>query len=78
MAPEAINAPDAIDARADLYALGAVGYFLLTGQHVFSGRTLIELCSKHLYEVPVAPLCSMRSIFDQSVTPKGNPASCMF
>jgi serine/threonine protein kinase len=55
LAPEAITAPDAIDPRSDLYALGAVGYFLLTGQHVFGGSTLIELCSKHLYEVPVAP-----------------------
>jgi eukaryotic-like serine/threonine-protein kinase len=55
LAPEAITTPDAIDPRTDLYALGAVGYFLLTGQHVFSGRTLIELCSKHLYEVPLAP-----------------------
>jgi serine/threonine protein kinase len=55
LAPEAITAPDAIDPRADLYALGAVGYFLLTGQHVFSGYTLIELFSKHLYEMPIAP-----------------------
>jgi serine/threonine-protein kinase len=55
LAPEAITAPDAIDPRTDLYALGAVGYFLLTGKHVFSGRSLIELCSKQLYEVPVAP-----------------------
>ena len=54
LAPEAITA-DEIDARTDLYALGAVGYFLLTGQSVFSGRSLVELCSKHLFEVPVAP-----------------------
>jgi serine/threonine-protein kinase len=55
LAPEAITSPDAIDPRADLYALGAVSYFLLTGQHVFNGRSLIELCGKHLSEVPVAP-----------------------
>ena len=55
LAPEAITEPGTIDARADLYALGAVGYYLLTGLHVFGGSTLIELCSQHLYEVPVAP-----------------------
>ncbi len=31
MAPEAITAPETLDARSDLYALGAVGYFLLVG-----------------------------------------------
>ncbi len=55
MAPEAIMAPDSVDARADLYALGAVGYYLLTGQHVFEGATVLEVCSKHLLEAPVAP-----------------------
>jgi hypothetical protein len=55
MAPEAITSPDAIDARSDLYALGAVGYYLLTGQHVFDGDTIVEVCSKHLLETPVAP-----------------------
>jgi len=29
------------------------------------------------YDVPVAPLCSVRSIFVQSVTPKGKPDKCM-
>jgi hypothetical protein len=55
LAPEAITSPDAVDARSDLYALGAVGYFLLTGQHVFDGATIVEVCSKHLLETPVAP-----------------------
>jgi hypothetical protein len=32
MAPEAITSPEQLDARTDLYSLGAVGYFLLTGQ----------------------------------------------
>jgi serine/threonine-protein kinase len=55
MAPEAITAPDGVDARADLYALGAVGYYLLTGEHVFTGRSLIEILSQHLHTAPVPP-----------------------
>ena len=39
MSPEAIQMPNSVDARSDLYAVGAVGYFLLTGQPVFEART---------------------------------------
>ena len=55
MAPEAIATPDQIDARTDLYALGAVGYYLLTGQEVFTGRTVVEVCSHHLHSTPIPP-----------------------
>jgi eukaryotic-like serine/threonine-protein kinase len=55
LSPEAITAPDAMDARADLYSLGAVGYFVLTGTHVFDGRTTVEVCAKHLHEAPEPP-----------------------
>ncbi len=55
MAPEAIVDPNSIDARADIYAVGATLFYLLTGSTVFTGRTLIEICSKHLHETPVAP-----------------------
>jgi serine/threonine-protein kinase len=55
LAPEAIASPDSVDARSDLYALGAVGYFLITGQHVFDAATVVEVCSKHLLEAPVPP-----------------------
>jgi hypothetical protein len=55
MAPEAVSAPERIDARADLYALGAVGYFLLTGEHVFEGESLVAICAKHLHDPPVPP-----------------------
>ena len=55
LAPEAIASPDSVDARSDLYALGAVGYFLLTGQHVFDAPTVVEVCSKHLREAPGPP-----------------------
>jgi len=55
LAPEAISAADSVDARADLYALGAVGYFLLTGRPVFEATTVLEVCSKHLLEAPIPP-----------------------
>jgi len=54
LAPEAIRSP-AADPRADIYSVGAVGYFLLTGAHVFEGRTVIEICSQHLHAAPVPP-----------------------
>jgi serine/threonine-protein kinase len=55
LSPEAITAPDRVDARGDLYALGAVGYFMVTGKHVFSGATLVEVCSHHLHTAPEPP-----------------------
>ena len=55
LSPEAITAPEKLDGRSDLYALGAVGYFLLTGKPVFEGETLIEVCSHHLHTKPVPP-----------------------
>jgi hypothetical protein len=54
MAPEAIRT-GALDARSDLYSLGAVGYFLVTGTHVFPGRNAIEVCSHHLHTRPESP-----------------------
>ncbi len=53
MAPEAIQAPNTVDARSDLYAVGAVGYFLLTGRPVFEAAGLVELCQQHVDAIPV-------------------------
>ena len=55
MAPETVTAPDTVDARTDLYALGAVGYWLVTGTHVFDGKSIREVCSHHLQSVPDPP-----------------------
>ena len=55
MAPETVMAPERVDARADLYALGAVGYWLLTGTHVFGGNSIVEVCAHHLHSVPDPP-----------------------
>ena len=57
MAPESILKPDSVDARTDIYALGAVAYFLLTGVDVFDGKSTVEVCSQHLYQEP-KPLSS--------------------
>jgi serine/threonine-protein kinase len=55
MAPEAIVSPERVDARTDLYAVGAVGYFLATGHDVFESSTLVEICAHHLHTKPAAP-----------------------
>jgi CHASE1-domain containing sensor protein len=55
LAPEAITAPDTIDGRVDIYALGAVAYFVLTGEHVFEGRNIVEVLGKHLADQPIPP-----------------------
>ena len=55
LSPEAIRAPNAVDARSDLYGLGAVGYYLVTGTHVFGGATTVEVCSHHLHSLPQPP-----------------------
>ena len=48
ISPEAITMPQAVDARSDLYGLGAVAHFLLSGAPVFDGKSVIEVCSQHL------------------------------
>jgi serine/threonine-protein kinase len=55
LAPEAITSPGRVGARSDLYALGCVGYFLLTGKPVFEGRNMVEVCGHHLHTKPQAP-----------------------
>jgi tRNA A-37 threonylcarbamoyl transferase component Bud32 len=54
MAPE-MAFGEKVDGRADLYALGCVAYYLLTGQQVFDGTTAMQIMSKHLQAAPVPP-----------------------
>ena len=55
MAPEVILGATQVDPRVDIYALGCVAYFLLTGQLVFEGTTPMKTLLKHVEEVPVPP-----------------------
>ncbi len=50
--PEAVMAED-LDGRADLYALGAIAYFALTGRHAYPARSLDVL--QTMWEVPLQP-----------------------
>ncbi len=54
VAPEQISG-EAIDARTDLYSLGAVLYLMLTGKRPFNARTLAGYLDKHLHQPPRPP-----------------------
>jgi serine/threonine-protein kinase len=55
LAPEVITSPDDVGPRSDLYGVGAVAYFLLTGERVFTGTSVAQLCLAHVHETPVPP-----------------------
>ena len=55
MAPEMAIGGREIDARADLYGLGCVAYWLVTGQLVFEGPTGVSILVQHAKEPPVPP-----------------------
>lgn len=55
MAPETLQSPPALDARADLYAVGALAYFLLVGRPPFVGSSAEEIFVQHLQATPIRP-----------------------
>ena len=59
MAPEVGLGRDEVDGRADIYAMGCVAYWLLTGQTVFKGDTAVATVLAHVRDAPSPP--SMRT-----------------
>jgi eukaryotic-like serine/threonine-protein kinase len=55
MAPEIILGETNVDRRADVYALGCVAYYALTGQLVFEGDTPMKVLLQHVQAEPVPP-----------------------
>jgi serine/threonine-protein kinase len=55
MSPEAIERPGDVGPASDIYALGAVGYYMLTGKHVFDGESIVAVCGHHLLTPPEPP-----------------------
>ena len=54
MPPEAIRG-QVLDARADIYTLGCLGYWLLTGKLVFEGETALAIMAGHAERTPIPP-----------------------
>jgi serine/threonine protein kinase len=65
MAPE-MALGEAVDGRADIYALGCVAYYLLTGQLVFEAEKAFQMIAKHLQTDPIPP--SERT--EQAISPE--------
>jgi hypothetical protein len=60
MSPEQAAGESHVDARADIYALGLVGYEMLSGQHPFGGSTSVQsMIVAHLTE-PAPPVVKLR------------------
>lgn len=55
LSPEALRGRPPVSGRSDVYALGCVTFFLLTGRTVFEGETTVAIASAHLHEEPKAP-----------------------
>jgi serine/threonine-protein kinase len=55
MAPEVAMGEEAIDGRVDIYGLGCVAYFLLTGSPVFEEKTPTATALAHVQKTPVPP-----------------------
>jgi serine/threonine protein kinase len=55
MSPESIKNSTLSDPRSDIYAVGALAYFLLTRQYVFNGESAVEIYEKQLTQAPMPP-----------------------
>lgn len=64
VSPEAIEDPRLVDARSDIYSLGGVAYFLLTGRPVFEGTSGVAVCMQRLIKSPEPPSTVLKRAID--------------
>jgi len=55
---------EAVDQRSDIYALGCVAFWMLTGRYVFTGDSSLQVVARHVSADPLPP--SRHSAFDVS------------
>jgi serine/threonine-protein kinase len=55
MSPEQVLGTEPVDGRSDIYAVGCLAYWLVTGHTVFNGRTAMETLLQHTQAMPVPP-----------------------
>jgi len=55
MPPEGVEGGRVLTARSDVYSLGCVAFFLLTGELLFHRGSLLQMASAHVHDVPRAP-----------------------
>jgi serine/threonine-protein kinase len=62
MAPEAIMGEIEVDRRVDIYALGCLTYFLLTGEQVFDAPSPMKVMMQHVASEPSPPSKRRRGV----------------
>jgi serine/threonine-protein kinase len=62
IAPEVATDPDLVGPGVDLYGLGCVAYYMLTGRPVFQGKTAMEQLRLHVKQAPVPPSTFVRNV----------------
>jgi tRNA A-37 threonylcarbamoyl transferase component Bud32 len=67
ISPEAVVKPETVDRRSDIYSLGAVGYWLLTGKTLFDHDTVEGLLDRHVNQTPPHPADRLRQPVSQDL-----------
>lgn len=62
MAPESITKPELVGPPVDIYGLGCVAYFLLTGNAPFEGESIAQVCGQHIHAAPAPVSASVPDI----------------
>jgi serine/threonine protein kinase len=62
LSPEQAGGQETVDARSDIYSLGALAYYLLTGQPPFANRSGVKMLAAHIYEAPALLSARQRDV----------------